>query len=138
MAALTSCDHKDPESIIDFNVRSFLVTGTVYDVDGTPIVDATVSLSQYWYYDENRENPSYLAAMHTGSDGKYQFFNRWPMTMQNVFYIIKVTDNSTLRTIHYSPSELEIYQRPNTDAYDPVTYSYESHGNDFYLSLESD
>lgn len=138
MAALTSCGHKDPESIIDFNVRSFLVTGTVYDAGGTPVADATVSLSAYWYYDKDRENPLFSSAMKTTADGKYQLFKSWNMTMQNVYYIVKVTDNSLLRSVHYKPVELELYQRPTTDAYDPVTHSYESHGNDFYLSLESD
>jgi hypothetical protein len=139
LLALTGCDGHDPE---DFLVRSFSVSGTVYDssesLPGVPLEDITVSVSVYWYYNTDRSgDPIFSAEIKTGADGTYEFFKSWVMTMQNVFYVLKVSDDSPLRKVHFKPMEQELYLRPNNDAYDAIMHSYVVRGNDFYLVPES-
>lgn len=141
MAALTACDRTDPDPQEDFFVRSFSVSGTVYDASeslpGKPLGDVTITMTAYWYYDTDRESPLYSAVVQTGSDGKYQFYKAWNMTMQNVFYVLKVSDSSKSRSVHFKPVEQELYLRAHTDAYDNIMRSYEVRDNDFYLFPES-
>ena len=137
--ALTGCDGTDPQ---DFFVRSFSVSGTVYDssgsLPGVPLEDVTVSISVYWYYNTDRSgDPIFSADIKTGADGTYQFYKSWVMTMQNVFYVLKVYDDSPLRTVHFKPMEQELYLRPNNDAYDEIMHSYAVKDNDFYLLPET-
>ena len=141
-AALTSCSHDNPDDPSDFNVHLFSVSGTVYDsslsLPGVPLEDITVTLSAYWYFDTDREEaPIYVSVLKTGADGKYQFTKSWNMTMQNVFYVLNVTDESKLRTVHFKSVEQELYLRSHTDTYDNVMRSYEVRDNDFYLTPES-
>ena len=101
---------------------------------GTPLEDITVSISVYWYYNTDRQgDPIYSAEIKTGSDGTYEFYKSWVMTMQNVFYVIKVYDESPMRKAHFKPMEQELYLRPNNDAYDQIMHSYVVKDNDFYL-----
>ena len=135
LLALAGCGEDYTE---DFLVRSFSVSGTVYDsslsLPGTPLEDITVSVSVYWYYNTDRSgDPIYSAELKTGSDGRYEFYKSWFMTMQNVFYVIKVYDESPMRTEHFKPMEQELYLRPNNDAYDQIMHSYVVKDNDFYL-----
>jgi hypothetical protein len=140
--ALAGCGHDDPGLDSDFLVRSFSVTGTVYDssesLPGVPLEDISISLSVYWYFNTERSGePIFTAELRTGADGGYEFYKSWVMTMQNVFYVLKVHDESSLRTHHFKPVEQELYLRPNNDAYDEITHSYTVRGNDFYLLPES-
>ena len=135
LLALAGCGREEPE---DFIVRSFSVSGTVYDsslsLPGTPLEDISVSISVYWYYNTDRSGePIYSADVKTNADGTYEFFKSWVMTMQNVFYVIKVHDESPLRKVHFKPMEQELYLRPNNDAYDEIMHSYAVKDNDFYL-----
>lgn len=139
--ALSGCGHDNNEDL-DFLVRSFSVSGTVYDssesLPGVPIEDVTVSISVYWYFNTERSgDPIYTAEFRTGADGRYEFYKSWLMTMQNVFYVMKVYDESPLREVHFKPMEQELFLRPNNDAYDPIMHSYDVKGNDFYLLPES-
>ena len=59
------------------------------------------------------------------------------MTMQNVYFVIKVTDDSKRRNVRFKPIEQELYMRPHTEAYDDVTMSYSVRDNDFYMLPES-
>jgi len=140
MAAM-GCERK-PDDDLEFRVRSFSVSGTVYDssesLPGVPLEDVSVSLSVYWYFNTERSgDPIYSAVFRTGADGKYEFYKSWTMTMQNVFYILKVYDDSSMREVHFKPAEQELYLRPNTDAYDDIMHSYVVKDNDFYLLPES-
>ena len=142
LTAVAGCGHDDPDQSLDFLVRSFSVSGTVYDssesVPGVPIEDVTVAMSVYWYYNTERSgDPIYTAVFRTGADGKYEFFKSWVMTMQNVYYILKVYDDSPLRVHHFKSVEQEVYLRPNNDAYDNIMHSYAVKDNDFYLLPES-
>ena len=141
LSALAGCGHDDPETP-EFIVHSFSVSGTVYDcsesLPGVPLEDVTVEMSVYWYYNTERSgDPIYSAAVRTGADGKYEFYKSWIMTMQNVFYVLKVYDESPLREHHFRPVEQEVYLRPNNDAYDDIIHSYALKDNDFYLLPES-
>jgi len=143
LTALTGCHREDPDQSLDFLVHSFSVSGTVYDcsesLPGVPLEDVTVEMSVYWYYNTQRSgDPIYSATFRTGADGKYGFYKSWIMTMQNVFYVLKVYDESPLREQHFKPVEQEVYLRPNNDAYDDIMHSYEVRDNDFYLLPESD
>lgn len=140
MAALTGCRHTDPEDPNDFSVKSFSVSGTVYDSSesfpGDPLSDITITMSVYWHFDTERETPIRTEVVRSGADGKYQIYKQWNMPMQNVFYVLKVTDDSKLRTVHFKPVEQELYLRSHTDAYDDVMMSYEVKDNDFHLYPE--
>jgi hypothetical protein len=142
LLAVAGCGHDDPALDPDFLVRSFSVTGTVYDssesLPGVPLEDVTISLSVFWYFNTERSGePIFTAELRTGPDGRYEFYKSWVMTMQNVFYVLKVHDESLLRTRHFKPVEQELYLRPNNDAYDEITHSYTVKGNDFYLLPEA-
>ncbi len=142
LPALAGCGHDDPDNPSDFLVRSFSVSGTVYDssesLPGVPLEDVTVEMNVYWYFNTERSgDPIYSASMRTGSDGKYMFFKSWLMSMQNVYCVLKVYDNSKKREFHFKPVEQEVYLRPNNDAYDDIMHSYEVRDNDFYLLPES-
>lgn len=142
LLAVAGCGHDDPALDPDFLVRSFSVTGTVYDssesLPGVPLEDVTISLSVFWYFNTERSGePIFTAELRTGPDGRYEFYKSWVMTMQNVFYVLKVHDESSLRTRHFKPVEQELYLRPNNDAYDEITHSYTVKGNDFYLLPEA-
>ena len=142
LPALAGCHREDPDPDLDFQVHSFSVSGTVYDcsesLPGVPLEDVTVDMSVYWYYNTDRSgDPIYSASFRTGADGKYGFFKSWIMTMQNVYYVLKVYDDSPLREHHFKPVEQEVYLRPNNDAYDDIMHSYEVRDNDFYLLPES-
>ena len=142
LSALTGCGHDDPDQTMDFLVRSFSVSGTIYDcsesLPGIPIEDVTVAMSVYWYYNTERSgDPIYTAVFRTGADGKYEFYKSWVMTMQNVYYVLKVYDDSPLREQHFKSVEQEVYLRPNNDAYDDIMHSYAVKDNDFYLLPES-
>lgn len=139
--AVTGCEGKDGKEE-QFLVRSFSVSGTVYDssesLPGVPLEDVTIDVSVYWYYNTERSgDPIYHEVLKTGADGKYEFFKRWLMTMQDVYYILKVSDDSQNRSVHFKSVEQELYLRPNTDAYDNILHSYNVKGNDFYLIPES-
>ena len=141
LAAVTGCEGNGGLED-DFLVRSFSVSGTVYDssesLPGVPLEDVTIDVSVYWYYNTARSgDPIYHEVLRTGEDGTYEFFKRWLMTMQDVYYVLKVNDVSQNRSVHFKPVEQELYLRPNTDAYDPVLHSYNVKGNDFYLIPES-
>lgn len=141
LVALASCGQDNGQDL-DFLVRSFSVSGTVYDSSesfpGVPLEDVTVSMSVYWYYNTERSGePIYTAVFRTGPDGKYEFYKSWFMTMQNVYYVLKVYDDSPLRELHFRPVEQVVYLRPNNDAYDDIMHSYAVKGNDFYLLPES-
>lgn len=141
MAALTSCAHEEPETAPDFTVKSFSVSGIIYDSSespGVPLEGVTVTLSAYWYFDTERsKDPIYTAVINTPSNGEYSFYKKWNMNMQNVYYVLKVTDESKARTVHFRPVEQEIYLRSFSDAYDSIRSSYEVRDNDFYLIPES-
>ena len=141
-AALTGCDKdytNDIESV-DFSVRFFTVSGTVYDssesLPGTPLPDIKITMTTYWYDDASRERPIDSQTTWTTSDGRYQFRKTWEMTMQNVYYVLVVRDDSKSRAVHFKPVEQELYLRAHTDSYDNVTRSYEVRNNDFYLLPE--
>lgn len=140
LAAVTGCDKHRTETPEEFSVRYFSVSGVTYDssasLPGEPLSDITVTITAYWYYDTDREQPLYSEVVRTGSDGRYQFYKKWNMTMQNVFYVIKVTDDSKLRTVHFKPVTQELYLRSHTDSYDDIRRSYEVRDNDFYLYPE--
>ncbi len=141
LAAVTGCEGNGGLED-DFLVRSFSVSGTVYDssesLPGVPLEDVTIEVSVYWYHNTERVgDPIYNEVIRTGSDGTYLFYKRWFMTMQDVFYVLRVSDNSNLRSVHFKPVEQELYLRPNTDAYDHILRSYSVKGNDFYLIPES-
>ena len=143
LPALAGCGHDDPDGPLDFLVRSFSVSGTVYDcsesLPGVPLEDVTVEMEVYWYFNTERSgDPVYSDIMRTGSDGKYMFFKSWLMSMQNVYCVLKVYDDSKKRVHHFKPVEQEVYLRPNNDAYDDIMHSYEVKDNDFYLLPESD
>ena len=141
-AALSGCgkDHSEDIQSIDFSVKFFTVSGTVYDssesLPGTPLPDIKITMTAYWYDDSARNNPIYSETTWTTSDGRYQFHKAWEMTMQNVFYVLKVSDDSKSRTVHFKPVEQELYLRSHTDTYDYITHSYEVRDNDFYLLPE--
>lgn len=142
LPALAGCGHDDPDNPSDFFVRSFSVSGTVFDssesLPGVPLEDVTVEMSVFWNYNTERSgDPIYSSALQTGADGKYVFYKSWMMTMQNVYYVLKVYDVSPLRKNHFTPVEQEVYLRPNNDAYDDILYSYVLKDNDFYLLPES-
>ena len=142
LPALAGCGHDGNEHGLDFYVRSFSVSGTVYDssesIPGVPLEDVTVSISVYWYFNTERSGePIFSASVRTGADGRYEFYKSWEMTMQNVFYVLKVYDDSPRRGHHFKPVEQELYLRPNTDAYDDIIHSYVVKDNDFYLLPES-
>lgn len=139
---LAGCGHKEDTDPLDFEVRSISVSGVVYDssesLPGVPLEDITVSVSTYWYFDSKREDdPIWSAVFRTSADGSYEFFKSWSMTMQNVYFVFKVYDDSPLRTVHFKPEERVLYLRPNTDAYDDIMYSYVIKDNDFRLLPES-
>ena len=123
-------------------VRSFSVSGTVYDCSesfpGVPLEDVTIEMDVYWYFNTERSgDPIYSDSMRTGADGKYMFFKSWLMSMQNVYYVLKVYDDSKKRDRHFMSVEQEVYLRPNNDAYDEIMHSYAVKDNDFYLLPES-
>lgn len=136
----TGCE-REPNDELEFRVRSFSVSGTVYDssesLPGEPLDDVSVSVCVYWHFDTDRSDPIYSAVFHTGGDGRYEFFKSWSMTMQNVYYVLKVYDESSRRSVHFKPVEQELYLRPNTDAYDDIMHSYVVKDNDFYLLPET-
>ena len=141
VVAATGCE-REPSDELEFLVRSFSVSGTVFDssesLPGVPLEDVSVSICVYWYFDTDRTGePIYSAVYHTGSDGHYEFYKSWSMTMQNVYYILRVFDESSQREIHFKPVEQELYMRPNTDAYDDIMHSYAVRDNDFYLLPET-
>ncbi len=141
-AAFTGCVRDFTEDIngVEFSVKYFTVSGTVYDssesLPGTPLKDIKITMTAYWYSDTNRESPIYSETVWTSVDGKYRFHKSWEMTMQNVFYVLKVSDDSKSRTVHFKPVEQELYLRSHTDTYDYITHSYEVRDNDFYLLPE--
>ena len=141
-AAFTGCEHDYSEDInnVEFNVKFFSVSGTVYDssesVPGVPLEDVKITMTAYWYNDTAREAPIYSETMWTSSDGRYRFSKKWEMTMQNVFFVLKVSDDSKSRSVRFKPIEQELYLRSHTDTYDSVTHSYEVRDNDFYLLPE--
>lgn len=144
LAAVTSCSHSFSNDIdeLPFKVKAFSVSGTVYDssesIPGVPLEDIMVSITAYWYYDTDRAGePLFSAVMRTSSDGRYVFSTSWNMTMQNVYFVIKVTDDSKRRNVRFKPIEQELYMRPHTEAYDDVTMSYSVRDNDFYMLPES-
>lgn len=143
LAVVTSCSHSfsdDPD--IAFRVKAFSVSGTVFDssesIPGVPLEDIMVSITAYWYYDTDRVGePLFAAVMRTSSDGRYVFSTSWNMTMQNVYFVIKVSDDSNRRNVRFKPIEQELYMRPHNEAYDDVTMSYSVRDNDFYMLPES-
>ena len=141
-AALSGCgkDHSEDIQSIDFSVKFFTVSGTVYDssesLPGTPLPDIKITMTASWYDDSARNNPIYSETTWTTSDGRYQFHKAWEMTMQNVYYVLVVSDDSKSRSVHFKPVEQELYLRAHTDSYDNVTRSYEVRNNDFYLLPE--
>lgn len=141
-AALTGCNQDNAEDIrsVEFSVKYFTVSGTVYDssesLPGTPIPDIMITMTAYWYDDTSRERPIDSQTTWTTSDGRYQFHKAWEMTMQNVYYVLIVRDDSKSRAVHFKPVEQELYLRSHTDSYDNVTRSYEVRNNDFYLLPE--
>ena len=142
LAVLASCGHDDPDPGLDFKVRAFTVSGTVFDssesIPGVPLEDIRVSISAYWNFDTDRANdPFYSAVMRTTSDGKYVFSYSKTMTMQNAFLVLKVMDDSKRRSAHFKPIEQELYMRPHNEAYDDVALSYDLRDNDFYMIPES-
>lgn len=143
LAVAVSCSHSysdDPD--FAFKVKAFSVSGTVFDssesIPGVPLEDIRVSITAYWYYDTDRTgDPLFASVMNTSSDGKYVFSTSWNMTMQNVYFVIKVMDDSKRRNVHFKPIEQELYMRPHNEAYDDVTMSYSVRENDFYMLPES-
>jgi hypothetical protein len=140
--AFTGCksDYENEIPGVDFSVKYFTVSGTVYDssesLPGVPLQDIKITMTAYWYNDTDRVNPMYSETVWTSTDGKYQFHKSWEMSTQNYYYVLKVSDESKSRSVHFKPVEQELYLRAHTDTYDYVTHSYEVRDNDFYLLPE--